>query len=150
MGQPESDDDMDQDKPAASNIADVTETNSVNQEVPSEPRTKLPSSTPPTLSLRPAGPTLTSDKGMDMFDVSLVGDMTVDMGVVGGTDSDDFGGLDMTMLGPDGTAFGDASNMDQLVGSDALLEQSLMDSAGDHFVDPLDPGTSHPGASSSA
>ena len=148
--EPEVDDDMDQDEPAASNIVDVTETNSVNQEVPSEPQTKPPSPTPPTLSLRPVGPTLTSDEGTDIFDASLVGDMTVDMGVVGSTNPDDVGDLDMTMLGPDGTAFGDASNMDQLVGSDALLEQSLMDSAGDHFVDPLDPGTSHPGASSSA
>lgn len=154
----EGDEDMDQDEPTASmppetepNTVDVTETNSVNQELPSEPQTKPPSPTPPTLSLRPVGPTLTSDEGADMFDASLklVGDMNVDIGVVGDTNPDDVGDLDMAMLGPDGTAFGDASSIDQLVGGDALLEQSLMDGTGDHFVDSLDPGSSHPGESSS-
>ncbi|KAL4070771.1 hypothetical protein J3A83DRAFT_3269815 [Scleroderma citrinum] len=148
------DEDMDQDEPTASMppeteppTVDVTETNSLNQELPSEPQTKPPSPTP-ALSFRPVGSTLTSDETTDMFDASLklVGDMNVDMG---STNPDDVGDLDMGVLDPDGTGFGDASNIDQMVGGDTLLEESLINTPGNHFVESLDPGSSHPGASPS-
>lgn len=143
----EGDEDMDQDEPAASvppetepPTLNATETNSVLQ---SEPQTKPPSPTPPTLSLDQAGPSLTSLEGADMLDVSLSvlgGSMNVDSG---DANSADVGGLDMVVLGPDGPAFANVDNLNQMTGDDTLLGSALIDGNGDPFSEPVNPAPPH-------
>ncbi|KAI6136471.1 hypothetical protein F5141DRAFT_1185434 [Pisolithus sp. B1] len=144
------DEDMDQDEPVASvppetepPTLNVTETNSVLQ---SEPQTKPPSPTPPALSLHQAGPSLTSLEGADMLDASLSalgGSMNVDVGVSGDTNTADVGDLDMGPLGPDGPAFGNVDNLNQITADNSLLESALMDGDGHPFSQPVNPVSSH-------
>ncbi|KAG6333641.1 hypothetical protein ID866_5453 [Astraeus odoratus] len=144
----EGDEDMDQDEPAASMppeteppTLDATETNSINQELPSEPQTKPPSPGPPALSLMQAGPPLMSDEGANILDASLEAlNRSMD---VEGTNPDDVGELHMGVLGPEGTAFEDVNDLSRMTSDDTLLGTSLMDNAGDPFAQTLEP-SSHP------
>ncbi|KAI6031581.1 hypothetical protein BKA83DRAFT_87452 [Pisolithus microcarpus] len=143
----EGDEDMDQDEPAASvppetepPTLNATETNSVLQ---SEPQTKPPSPTPPTLSLHQGGHSLTSIEGTDMLDASLSvlgGSINVDVGVSGDTNSADVGDLDMGPLGPDGPAFGSVENLNQIT-ADNCSHGKCGD--GDPFSQPVNPVSSH-------
>ncbi|KIJ65016.1 hypothetical protein HYDPIDRAFT_27749 [Hydnomerulius pinastri MD-312] len=152
----EGDEDMDQDEPAASvapetevPTLDVTETNSVNQEAPSEPQTKPPSPTPPTLSLQTTEPVLAVGEGADILDASLKaldGDMNVDVGIEGDANQEDVGELDMSVLGPDGTSFEGVHDLSQMESGDALLGGPLMDNTEDPFAQPLEPELSGPEA----
>lgn len=141
----EGDDDMDQDEPTASvppetepPTLDVTETNSINQELPSESQTKPPSPRPPALSLL-QGPPLTSEEGADLLDASLKA-LDSNMVDVGGASQHSVGDLDLRVLGPDGTAFGDIS---QIAADDARLGGPLIDNAHDPFAQPLDSVVPH-------
>lgn len=146
----EGDEDMDQDEPAASvppetepPTLNATETNSVLQ---SEPQTKPPSPTPPALSLHQGGHSLTSIEGTDMLDASLSvlgGSINVDVGVSGDANSADVGDLDMGPLGPDGPAFGNVENLDQITADNALMGNALMEGDGDPFSQPVNPVPSH-------
>ncbi|KAH7885967.1 hypothetical protein F5I97DRAFT_1182130 [Phlebopus sp. FC_14] len=143
----EGDDDMDQDETAASippdadlPTHDVTETNSVNQEVPSEPQTKPPSPTPAALSLQPTQPALAMEEGADMLDASLNaldGGMNVDVGVDENSNPRDVGELNMSVLGPDGSSFEAMHDLTRMDTGDALLGGALMDNSVDHFTQPL-------------
>lgn len=138
----EGDEEMDQDEPVASVAPDAlapvvdTETNSVNQEIPSEPQTKLSSPTPPALSLQAAEPILVAEEVADMLDESLKaldGNVDIAIGPHENVNPEDVGDLDMTVLGPDGTAFEDVHDLSQMENGDALLGGPLMD----HTVDPF-------------
>lgn len=152
----EGDEEMDQDEPAASvppdvelPTRDVTETNSVNQEPPSEPQTKPPSPTPPALSLQPSEPVLAVDEGADILDASLKaldGEMNVDIGVDVSANQEDVADLDMSVLGPDGTSFEGVHDLSQMESADALLGGPLMDNTVDPFAAPLEPEPSEPEA----
>lgn len=141
----EGDEDMDQDEPVASAAPDAThdatETNFVNQEVPSEPQTKPSSPTPPALSLQPTEPILTVDEGADILDASF---KALDAGITVGVDvhedanQEEVGGLDISVLGPDGTPYEGVHDLVQLDGANGLLGGSLMDDAGDPFAPSLE------------
>ncbi|KAG9314200.1 hypothetical protein JVU11DRAFT_4986 [Chiua virens] len=137
----EGDEDMDQDEPAVVALDathDVTVTNFINQDAPSEPQTKPPSPTPPTLSLQQTEPILTVDESADMLDATfktLDGSINVD---VESANAADVGELDMSVLGPDGTAYDGVHDLSQLDGANALLGGSLMDDAGDPFAPALE------------
>ncbi|KAF8846192.1 hypothetical protein BDN67DRAFT_1006664 [Paxillus ammoniavirescens] len=145
----EGDEDMDQDEPAASVVPDteipthdVTETNSVIQEAPSEPQTKPPSPTPPVLSLQQTEPVLAVDEATDILDASfkaLDGDMNVNIGVDEDANQEDVGELDMSILGPDGTSYEGVHDLSQMDGGDALLGGPLMVNAEDPFAQALEP-----------
>ncbi|KAG1889535.1 hypothetical protein F4604DRAFT_847569 [Suillus subluteus] len=138
----EGDEEMDQDEPVASVAPDAevpavdTETNSVNQEIPSEPQTKPSSPTPPTLSLQATEPILVTEEIVDMLDESLKaldGDVDIEIGVHENANLEEVGDLDMTVLGPDGTTFEGVHDLSQMDSGDALLGGPLMD----HTVDPF-------------
>ncbi|KAG2755464.1 hypothetical protein P692DRAFT_201675211, partial [Suillus brevipes Sb2] len=138
----EGDEEMDQDEPVASVALDAeapvvdTETNSVNQEIPSEPQTKPSSPTPPALSLQAPEPILVTEEVADLLDESLKaldGDVDIDIGVHENANPEEVGDLDMAVLGPDGTAFEDIHNLSQMESGDTLLGGPLMD----HTVDPF-------------
>lgn len=133
----EGDEDMDADEPAPSVALDTThdgtETNFVNQGT-SEPQTK-PSSPTPVLSLQQTEAILTVD-GADMLDASLDGGINVGVDVHGNINQADVGGLDMSVLGPDGTPF-DA--LGQLDAANALLGSSLMGDTEDPFGPSMEP-----------
>jgi hypothetical protein len=138
----EGDEEMDQDEPVASVAPDAevpvvdTETNSVNQEIPSEPQTKPSSPTPPALSLQATEPILVTEEVVDMLDESLKaldGGVDIEVGVHENINLEEVGDLDMTVLGPDGTAFEGIHDLSQMESGDALLGGPLMD----HTVDPF-------------
>lgn len=138
----EGDEEMDQDEPVASVAPDAlapvvdTETNSVNQEIPSEPQTKPSSPTPPALSLQAAEPIMVAEEVADMLDESLKaldGNVDIEIGPHENVNPEDVGDLDMTVLGPDGTAFEGVHDLSQMENGDALLGGPLMD----HTVDPF-------------
>lgn len=138
----EGDEEVDQDEPTASVAPDAevpvldTETNLVNQEIPSEPQTKPSSPTPPALSLQVIEPILATEQGADMLDESLEaldGDMDIEVGILQSADAEEVGDLDMGVLGPDGTSFEGVHNLDQIESGDAILGGPLMD----HTIDPF-------------
>lgn len=140
----EGDEEMDQDEPVASVVPDAeapvldTETNSVNQEIPSEPQTKPSSPSPPALSLQATEPILVTEQVADMLDESLKaldGDVDIGIGVHEDANPEEVqvGDLDMAVLGPDGTAFEGVHDLSQMESGDALLGGALMD----HTVDPF-------------
>ncbi|KAG2159646.1 uncharacterized protein EDB93DRAFT_4882 [Suillus bovinus] len=135
----EGDEEMDQDEPVASVAPDAevpvvdTETNSVNQEIPSEPQTKPSSPSPPALSLHATEPILVTEEVADMLDESLKsldGNVDIEIGVHENVNPEDVGDLDMTVLGP---AFEGVHDLSQLEDGDALLDGPLMD----HTIDPF-------------
>ncbi|KAG2045056.1 hypothetical protein BDR03DRAFT_907673 [Suillus americanus] len=138
----EGDEEMDQDEPVASVAPDAevpavdTETNSVNQEIPSEPQTKPSSPTPPALSLQATEPILVTEEVVGMLDESLKtldGDVDIEIGVHENANLEEVGDLDMSVLGPDGTTFEGIHDLSQMDSGDALLGGPLMD----HTVDPF-------------
>lgn len=145
----EGDEDMDQDEPTASVAPDATtETNFVHQEAPEESQTKPSSPPPPALSLQHTESMLSVEEAADMLDASfkaLDGGITVDVNVHENAHQADVGGLDMSVLGPDGTSYESVHDLSQLDGN-ALLGGPLMGDAGDPFVQsmehqPSDQGT---------
>ncbi|KAF9229076.1 hypothetical protein BS17DRAFT_770988 [Gyrodon lividus] len=148
----EGDEDMDQDEPPASVVPDtelptydVTETNSVIQEAPSEPQTKPPSPTPPMLSLQRTEPVLAVDEGTDILDASLKaldGNMNVDVGVDENVNQEEVRELDMSVLGPDDTSYESVHDLSQMDGGDVLFGGPLMGNTGDPFVPSLEPDPS--------
>lgn len=142
----EGDEDMDQDEPVASAAPDTAhdamETNFVNQEAPSEPLTKPSSPTPPVLSLQQTEPILTVDEGADILGASfkaLNESINVGVDVHENADQEEVEGLDMSVLGPDGTPYEGVHDLGQLDGANGLLGGSLMDDA----VDPFAPSMEH-------
>lgn len=138
----EGDEEMDQDEPVVSVVPDAeapvldTETNSVAQEIPSEPQTKPSSPSPPALSLQATEPILVTEQVADMLDESLKaldGDVDIEIGVHESANPEEVGDLDMAVLGPDGTAFEGVHDLSQMESGDALLGGPLMD----HTVDPF-------------
>lgn len=139
----EGDEEMDQDEPAASAAPDAgvpvldMETNSVIQEIPSEPQTKPSSPIPVALSLQATEPILVTEEGVDIIlDESLKdldGDMDIEVGIHQNVDAEEVGELDMGMLGPDGTSFEGVHNLSQIESGDEILGGPLMD----HSVDPF-------------
>ncbi|KAG2075112.1 hypothetical protein BDR04DRAFT_1150427 [Suillus decipiens] len=138
----EGDEEMDQDEPVVPVVPDAeapvvdTETNSVNQEVPSEPQTKPSSPTPPALSLQPTEPISVTEEVADMLDESLRaldGHVDIEIGVHENVNPGEVGDLDMTVLGPDGTAFEGVHDLSQMESDEGLLGVPLMD----HTVDPF-------------
>lgn len=141
----EGDEEMDQDEPVASAAPDAEapvlvldmETNSVIQEIPSEPQTKPSSPTPAALSLQATEPILVTEEGEDIIlDDSLKaldGDMDIEVGIHQNADVEEVGDLDLGMLGPDGTSFEDVHNLSQIESGDEILGGPLMD----HTVDPF-------------
>lgn len=135
----EGDEDMDQDEPAASIVPDpahdATETNFVNQEVPSEPQTKPSSPTPPALSLQQTEPILTVDEGADMLDAPFKAlDAGINVDVHENAHQEEVGELDMSVLGPDGTPYEGVHALGQLDSTHGLLGGPLMDDAGNPFA----------------
>ena len=137
----EGDEDMDQDEPTASVVPEATQdvtTNFVNQEVPEEPQTKPSSPPPPALSLQHTEPMLTVDEGGDMLEASfkaLEASINVD---VENANQEVVGELDMSVLGPDVTAFESVHDLGPLDNANALLGGPLMGDAGDPFVQSME------------
>ncbi|KAG1825724.1 uncharacterized protein BJ212DRAFT_293934 [Suillus subaureus] len=151
----EGDEEMDQDEPVASVAPDAdipavdTETNSINQEIPSEPQTKPSSPTPPALSLQATEPILVTEEVVDMLDESLKaldGDVNIEIGVHDNVNLEEVGDLDMTVLGPDGTTFESVHDLSQMDSGDALLGGPLMDQTVDPFAVNLNDDESAEGA----
>jgi hypothetical protein len=98
---------------------------------------KLPSPKPHPLSIS-FRPSPDSDHGDNVFDESLAVGVDGIVGVDGGNASDvDVSALDMSALGPDGTAFEDAHDLAQMQGDDALMGGMMMDQSDDPFVEGL-------------
>jgi hypothetical protein len=96
---------------------------------------KPPTPQPPPLSIS-FQPEAETD---DVLDASLaVGVDGVGVGVDDGTPGEvDVEALDMSALGPDGTAFEAAHDLTQMEGEDALMGGVLMDQTDDPFADAL-------------
>ncbi|KII94171.1 hypothetical protein PLICRDRAFT_36406 [Plicaturopsis crispa FD-325 SS-3] len=120
--------------PAAADGTDLAAPN-ITAEQPDEPsKPSSPKAQP--LSLQPASQP-PSERPSDTLDASLKPiDGSIDAVVDSGEklDPEDVNGLNMSMLGPDGTAFEAAHDLSQIEGQeDALMGGPMMDQSSDPF-----------------
>jgi len=140
----EGDEELDQDEPAASvgpEAASVA-SDSVPPKEPEDMLSKPPSPKPHPLSMsfQPASePSI--EHTDDILDASLKPlDSNMDAVAVNGVEDvnpEGVGGLDMSVLGPDGTAFESAHDLSQMEAADALMGGPLMDESVDPFAEPI-------------
>jgi len=135
----EGDEDMDQDDlPPADSLQQTPralleppEVTDVPKESETEDLSKPPSPKPHPLSIS-YQPEAEADDVLDESFAVVVGVDDVNQGVV------DLGALDMSALGPDGTAFEEAHDLSQMEGGDAIMGAGvLMDQTVDPFAESL-------------
>jgi len=136
----EGDEEMDQDEPviipaSEAALGEASESNALQdlQNLPSKPSSPKPQ--PLSMSLEPSSELPVHQPGV--LDVSLKPfDNAIDVGDVGHSlDPEDVTELDMSTLGPDGTAFEVVHDLTQLEGQDILLGGALMDQSVDPFAE---------------
>ncbi|KAI0314768.1 hypothetical protein OF83DRAFT_1165075 [Amylostereum chailletii] len=131
------DEEMDQEDPAQSVAPDTATSREVSEPVvlKEEPPSKVPSPKPHPLSMSfQPGDLETADEGISDAIKGLEGGMATDVDVRSALSPEGLPDLDMSQLGPDGTAFESAHDLTQMEATDALLGGEMMD---DSMADPF-------------
>ncbi|THH18567.1 hypothetical protein EW146_g2443 [Bondarzewia mesenterica] len=136
----EVDEEMDQEEPAQS-VAPDTASRDVSEPVTiSKEESKAPSPKPHPLSISFQPPDLpeSTDDVLDDSLKALDGNLDATVDVTNALDPDVMADLDMSQLGPDGTAFEAANDLSQIEATDTLLGGEMMDQSlvSDPFAEP--------------
>jgi len=137
----EGDEEIDQEEPTQSVppeaiSRDVSEPVALKEEPPS--KVSSPKPHPLSISFQPSLPNETTDDVLDDSLKGLGGDISATVDVSGALSPEGMADLDMSQLGPDGTAFEGAQDLTQMEQTDSLLGGNMMDDAmdADPFVTP--------------